>query len=222
MITFYMQKILASSDAPAQIETLQKMMDAEKKRRHEFREWVTPNLKAEFINGEVILHSPVKRKHWKVTDLLSRMVSIFASIKKLGVVGTEKVMVSLTRNDYEPDLVFFKTEKATLFTDEQLLFPAPNFVVEILSAKTAAKDKGIKKQDYAAHGIEEYWIIDPTKKNIEQYILLTDKDSKYTPAKIYCYDDIILSKAIQDFSIPVKAIFDEEENIKALQNLLKT
>jgi Uma2 family endonuclease len=216
-----MQKILASSDAPTQIETLQKMMEAEKKRRHEFREWVTPNVKAEFINGEVILHSPVKRKHWKVTDLLSSLLSFYARIKKLGVIGTEKVMISLTRNDYEPDLVFFKREKAVNFTDEQMLFPAPNFVVEILSAKTASKDKGIKKQDYAAHGIEEYWIIDPTKKHIEQYILLNDKDKQYTPTKIYLYDDLIESKAIEGFNIPVKAIFDEEENIKALQILLE-
>ena len=108
----YAQKILDSPDAPQQIEALYQTLQDEKQRRYDFREWVTPGIKAEFINGKVILHSPVKRRHWKVTDFLSRILSIFVSIKKLGSVGTEKVMVALTRNDYEPDLVFFSKEKS--------------------------------------------------------------------------------------------------------------
>jgi Uma2 family endonuclease len=217
----YAQKILDSPDAPRQIEALYQTMQTEKSRRHDFREWITPSVKAEFINGEIILHSPVKRRHWKVTDFLSSILSIYTRIKKLGTVGTEKVMVSLTRNDYEPDLVFFSKEKADTFTDDQMLFPAPDFVVEILSKKTASKDRGIKMQDYAAHGIQEYWIIDPIKQHIEQYILFTPMDKKYSPAKIFRLYDDIESRAIQGFTIPVQAIFDEETNIKTLQNLLE-
>ena len=37
-----------------------------------------------------------------------------------------------------------------------MIFPARDFVVEILSKSTAKKDKGIKHQDYAAHEIREY------------------------------------------------------------------
>ena len=149
----YAQKIMELPDAPIQIEALHQAMQTEQSRRRGFREWITPNMKAEFINGEVVLHSPVKKRHWSVTDLLSRMLSIYASVKQLGRVGTEKVLIALTRNDYEPDLVFFSREKVATFTEEQMLFPAPDFVVEILSKSTGGKDKGIKKKDYAAHGI---------------------------------------------------------------------
>ncbi len=216
----YAQKILDSPDAPLQIEALYQTMQDEKQRRHDFREWITPSIKAEFINGEVVLHSPVKRRHWKITDLFSRILSVFASVKKLGSVGTEKVMVALTRNDYEPDLVFFSKEKADTFTDDQLLFPAPDFVVEILSKGTASKDKGIKKIDYAAHGIREYWIIDPVRQTIEQYILLSPKDKQYAPAKVFRIYDDIESYAIPGFIIPVQAIFDEQTNIETLQKLI--
>jgi Uma2 family endonuclease len=205
-----------------QIEALQVAIREEQSRRHEFREWLTPNIKAEFINGQVILHSPVKRRHWRVTDLLSRLVSIFGSIKKLGVVGTEKVLVALSRNDYEPDLVFFSKQTADSFTDEQMLFPAPDFVVEILSPKTANRDRGVKMQDYAAHGIREYWIIDPIKQHIEQYWLAALGDTAYSMAKIYTFDNEIESIAIEGFKIPVAAIFDEAQNVLALQRLLST
>lgn len=108
---------------------------------------MSPGVKAEFINGEIVLHSPVKKRHFSVTDLLSSLLSFYVRINKLGRVATEKAMIALTRNDYEPDLVFFSKEKYDTFTDDQMLFPAPDFVVEILSKKTAARDRGLKKQD---------------------------------------------------------------------------
>ena len=216
----YAEKIWTSPDAPRQIEALYERLQDEKQRRHDFREWITPNIKAEFINGEIVLHSPVKRRHWKVTDLLSRLLSIFSSVKKLGSVGTEKVMISLTRNDYEPDLVFFSKEKADTFTDDQLFFPAPDFIVEILSKGTSSKDKGIKKTDYAAHGVREYWIIDPIRQQIEQYVLVSAKDKQYAPVKVFRINEDIESRVISGFIIPVKAIFDEQTNIETLQNLI--
>ena len=130
-------------------------------------------------------------------------------------------MIALTRNDYEPDLVFFSKEKAADFHDDQVLFPAPDFVVEILSKGTAAKDKGIKKKDYAAHGVQEYWIIDPKKQEIQQYILLLPTDKHYPPAKIFTIDDEIESRAIQGFVIPVRAIFEEETNLITLQKIIQ-
>ncbi len=220
MVVDHAQKIWSSPDAPQQIEALYEALQEEKKRRNDFRQWITPAIKAEFINGEVVLHSPVKKKHFSVTDLLSSLLSFYVRFKKLGRVATEKAMIALTRNDYEPDLVFFSKEKYDTFTEDQMLFPAPDFVVEILSKKTAARDRGIKKQDYAAHGIREYWIIDPNRLEIEQYILLSPNDKQYTPAKYFGPDDDIESYVIGGFTIPVMAIFDEAVNVETLQNIL--
>jgi Uma2 family endonuclease len=217
----YTDKILNSPDALHQIEVLNEAIKEEKERRHEFREWVTPNMKAEFINGETILHSPVKMRHWKVSDLLSSLLSVYVRSRKLGKIGTEKVMISLTRNDYEPDLVFFSKEKMDKFEEDQMLFPAPNFVVEILSKKTAARDRGVKKEDYAAHGIIEYWIVDAEQKTIDQYTLNSPSDTKYTVAKTYSINDDIESKVIEGFYIPVKALFDEEENLRTIQSFIQ-
>lgn len=215
----YVQKILELPDAPNQIEALNTAFNEEKRRRQAFYEWVTEDVKAEFINGEIVIHSPVKKRHWNVSDLLSRLLSYYASLKKMGRVGTEKVMISLIRNDYEPDICYFSAEKSALFSEEQVLFPAPDFVVEILSKKTAATDRGIKKQDYAAHGVREYWIVDPVKQRIEQYILPAGSD-EYFPAKIRQYGEEIESVAIPGFKIPVQAIFEEEANLAALKTLM--
>lgn len=213
------EQILERPDAVLQLQSLTRALEAEKKRRQDFYLWVTEDVKAEFINGQVILHSPVKKRHWNVTDLLSRVMSFYASLKKLGRVGTEKVMIALTRNDYEPDLVFFSKEKADQFTDDQVLFPAPDFAVEILSKSTAATDRGTKKDDYAAHGIREYWIIDPVKQRIEQYILAS-ASTAYFPPKIHQSTDFIQSVVLPGFEIPVMAIFDEATNLETLKGMM--
>ena len=130
-------------------------------------------------------------------------------------------MIKLTRNDYEPDIVFFKSAKAEKFTADQVLFPAPDFVVEILSKKTAHTDRTIKKADYAAHGIKEYWIIDPQKQLIEQYLLSNETDTVYFPPYIFHINDEIESRVIEGFSIPVRAIFDDTVNVATLEKLMR-
>ncbi len=213
------EEILKKPMARLLVEEAVKLLNEETQQRNTFRNWVDESIKAEFINGEVVLHSPAKNKHLSVCDFLSRIMSVYASHKKLGVVRVEKAMVSLTRNDYEPDICFFGNEKAKHFTPEQLLFPAPDLVVEILSKKTAKRDRGIKFEDYAAHGVAEYWIIDPTKEIVEQYALIGDL-KEYFPVSTARYDDDLASRAVVGFDIPVAAIFDEIANIEALKILL--
>ncbi|MEM1321813.1 MAG: Uma2 family endonuclease [Bacteroidota bacterium] len=132
---------------------------------------------AEFINGEVIIHSPVKKEHNDVTALLHQLLGPYVIKKNLGYVGYEKIMISLSRNDYEPDLCFFKSETSKHFKKGQSLFPAPDLVVEVPSKKTAKIDREIKFEDYQAHQVLEYWIIDPNREIIEQYRLNKSKST---------------------------------------------
>ena len=216
------EKILRQPNLPQLVSALNAAVNDEHARRLSFYEWIDENTKAEFINGKIVIHSPVKRKHWKITDLFSSLLSIYVRMKGLGVTGTEKVMIALTRNDYEPDIVFFNKEKAATFEEDQVLFPAPDFVVEILSKSTQKVDKTTKKDDYAAHGIQEYWIIDPNKQLILQYLLLKPSDTTYFEPYTYRMGEDITSKVIIGFTIPVAAIFDEKENVLALQELIKS
>lgn len=213
-------RILKRPDAVNQIKYLQSIFEEEKKRRKNFREWVTEEMKAEFINGEVVVHSPVKKRHWSANDLLSSLLSIFVRKEKIGRVGTEKVMIALSRNDYEPDLVYFSKEKVDKFKDDQMLFPAPDFVVEILSKSTAKHDKTTKRDDYAMHGIREYWIIDPVKQKVYQHVL-QEGDVAYFPAKVFQYGSEIESHVIKGFTIPVAAIFDEQINLEIIEKMMK-
>jgi Uma2 family endonuclease len=166
-----LEQLMQSPHAVKIMEAAQSVLDKEKSERQRFYDLTHENFKAEFINGEIVLHSPARMRHWDVSMKLSSLLHIYVVTNKLGKVGVEKVMIRLTRNDYEPDICFFAKDRADTFTPDQALFPAPDFVVEILSESTEKIDRGIKFIDYAAHGVTEYWIIDPVKNTIEKYTL---------------------------------------------------
>ncbi|TKK68085.1 Uma2 family endonuclease [Ilyomonas limi] len=199
------------------VNELTQILQEEEQRRMEFYNHISESDKAEFINGEVIMHSPAKREHLGVTGLLFSLMHYYAIMKKCGSVFTEKAMIQLTRNSYEPDIVFFKKAKADAFTPGQMLFPAPDLIVEVVSPSTEKYDRGIKFTDYALHGVSEYWIVDPAQKSAEQYFLQGDAYVLEFKGKT----GSITSKAIADFTIPVQAVFDETENMKVLQQIMQ-
>jgi Uma2 family endonuclease len=198
------------------LQELQRLFADEQKKRVEFYELITPQDKAEFINGEIVWHSPVKLKHNRVSRRLFALLDAYVAAKDLGELGYEKLMISLTRNDYEPDICFFSKAKTAVFNDDQWQFPAPDFIVEVLSDSTAANDRGVKFTDYAAHGVSEYWLIDPTEQIVEQYRLSNGKYELVQTKR----DGMIRSLVVNGFEIPVAALFNTTAKNAALQQIM--
>ncbi len=213
--SFYNQ-LMQSPTLKLLMDETAKKLNSEQKLRKKFYDELTPNVKAEFINGKVIMHSPVKLRHSQASDNLFSLLKIFVIKNKLGSIHHEKLLVKLTRNDYEPDICFFKKEKSKHFEAEQMLFPAPDFIVEVLSPSTEKLDRTTKYEDYAAHGVEEYWIVSPEKQTVEQYFLTKTGYELNIKSKT----GTIKSEAIGKFEMPVRAIFDEEINLKSLNEIL--
>lgn len=212
-----LDKIMDLPDAPDLVRRVTEKLNDENQRRHQFYNDIDEQMKVEFINGEIITHSPVRREHNEATGLLYKLVDTYVRKNKLGFVGFEKIMTTFTRNDYEPDIVFFNIEKSKSFTKKQILFPVPDFIVEVLSDGTKDKDRGIKFTDYENHKVGEYWIIDAEKEVVEQYLISNGQYELVLKSS----NGSVKSSVIEGFEIPIKAIFDEEHNLEAMQNLLK-
>ena len=188
----------------------------EQKLRAKFYADITPERKWEFIQGEVIMHSPALNRHLNATKHLMSLMDNYVRIHQLGLVHTEKAMTCFPRNDYEPDVVFFGIAKAPLIHSDTLRFPIPDLIVEVLLPSTEERDRGIKFQDYQLHGVREYWIVDPVAETVELY-RLTDEIYPVVAAQ---NDGLLASDVLPGFEIPVRAIFDAVENLAALRGIL--
>lgn len=187
----------------------------EHEKRKKFYEMIDEDQKMEFINGEVFFESPAKYWHTQIVANLSMLLLAYVRANQLGTVATEKMLISLSRNDYEPDLCFFKNEKSVAFEKDQMQFPAPDLVVEVLSPSTEVRDRGVKFHDYAAHGVQEYWIIDPNTEIVEQYDLVEE----YV-LLLKASEGTLRSTTVGSFAIPIRAIFDESLISNALEDLI--
>lgn len=217
MISDFVKSALQRTDAPDLLEEFQSAMEKEKAERRRFYDLLDENRKMEFINGEIVFQSPVKKRHNAATGLLYQLLNVFAAKNDLGFVGIEKILVSLTRNDYEPDVCFWLEKRARTFKEDQMKFPAPDFVAEFLSTSMEKTDRETKFEDYARHGVAEYWIVSPAKKTVEQYQLAEGRYELLFKAD----HGTVRSFVIEGFEIPVQAIFDKRLNLKALADILR-
>ncbi len=211
-----LEPLIRSPKLPNYIRQLETALAEEQRKRQHFYETIREGDKVEFINGEVVMSSPVRLEHNDASFTLAMLIRGFADARGLGIVGHEKLMISLSRNDYEPDVCFWGKEKAAGLQPEQLRFPAPDFAAEVLSDSTEGIDRGVKFEDYAAHGIAEYWIVDAEHESVEQYLLEGDK---YVLA-VKTGDGTLKSQVIPGFVIPARALFDPTERQRALRTLL--
>lgn len=151
------------------------------------------------------------------TDDFSSM-NMWVVRHQLGMVGVEKLLIALSRNDYEPDVCFFSKQLSDNFLPGQMKFPVPDLVVEVLSPSTEERDRGVKFQDYALHGVGEYWIVDPEKCELEQYQLFS---GQYELQQKSGYGTL---KSLQmgGFQINLEAFFNDEAYLEALRQLMNT
>ena len=81
-----------SPQLPQAIAILQSQLEAERQRRDHFYRDMTPQQKIEFIDGEVILHSPARNRHLDVTVNVLQLLRTYVSINGLGQVKSEKCL----------------------------------------------------------------------------------------------------------------------------------
>jgi Uma2 family endonuclease len=208
-------RLMDSPDVYLIIEEMQALLADEQKSRDTFYADAPEDAKIEFINGVVVAQPAVMLRHSRACGRLFQLLHLFSIRYKLGYVASEAVMVALTRNDYRPDLCFFRRDKAEHFSADQILFPAPDLIAEVLSDETTKRDRGVKFTDYQAHGVQEYWIVDAERHSVEQYRLVNG----WYELIVKSADGTLQSAVLKGFKIPVKAIFDDEAMMHVIRSI---
>lgn len=212
------EDLLTVPDLPLKIDAARIALGHEAAKREEFRDAIEPHEKGEFINGEIFMHSPARESYNEVSSLIVTVLTTYVRFRSNGIIRFEKALCGFSRNDYEPDIVWFSAEKAAQITGDTVVYPIPDFIIEILSPATAQRDRGVKLDDYAAHGVREYWIVDADARTIEQY-LLPEGAGEYRLAEKLAHGDIAPA-SFPDLHLPLAACFEEAANLEFLRRLL--
>lgn len=82
-----------------------------------------------------------------------------------------------------------------------------DLVVEIVSPDDRVRDTQVKRGDYAAAGIEEYWIVDPVSGSVT---VLSLNGERYAEHGLFYRGDRATSALLAGFSVPVDGLLDAE------------
>jgi Uma2 family endonuclease len=138
----------------------------------EFVEWCTDETWAEWIDGQVLVMSPVSYKHAKLTSFLIQLVGAFAEEHDLGEVVSEPFQVRFARlrRRRSPDVIFINKNRVP--NPEDTHFEgAPDLIIEVVSWESQNRDRREKFLEYEAAGVREYWIVDSVSETVEANIL---------------------------------------------------
>ena len=121
----------------------------------------------ELLDGDLMMVPAPNLKHQKVQRHLGQRLSQFIEERDLGEFFYAPCDVYLSdSNVVQPDLLFVSREREHLLSDGQKVRGAPDLVIEILSPSSVETDRGAKRDLYGAHGVTEYWLVDPIAETI--------------------------------------------------------
>lgn len=128
--------------------------------------------------------------------------------------GTEIVISGARATSRIPDLMVLSEELGSLLqgaTRSMILLdmPPPTLVVEIVSPGKDNDDRDYryKRSEYAARGIPEYWIVDPTR---QQVTVLTLVDGFYETAT-FQGSDRLSSNTFPDFTLTAEQVLNAHD-----------
>jgi Uma2 family endonuclease len=147
----------------------------------EFVAWCDEDTRAEWVDGEVIMMSPVNVDHGRLLKWLLGVLGGFVEEKDLGeVLPDVQVRLATQRTRRVPDIWFISNARRDLLRRAHLEGP-PDLIIEIVSPDSEARDWREKYLEYQAAGVREYWVIDPMSQHAEAYAL-SGGGSAETPA----------------------------------------
>ncbi|NLG84767.1 MAG: Uma2 family endonuclease [Firmicutes bacterium] len=165
----------------------------------------------ELIDGVPYNMSPApSSSHQKVSGELFKQIAVYLTGKTCEVYAAP-FDVRLPKGDEADELIETVVQPDLLVVcdpeklDERGCKGAPDWIVEILSPQTAAKDMKIKRDLYERVGVREYWLVDPGNRTVEVY--QSGDGGRYGRPEVYAAGDRVKVGVFPDLVIDLAAVF---------------
>lgn len=176
-----------------------------------FRRWLDARPRSdvnhyELLDGRIVMTPPAGWPHASIEVAISARLNEYVRANKLGMVLGSSAGYDLPSGDtLEPDVSFISAERFDAGPKPatgRFVRIVPNLVVEILSKATARYDRTEKKKTYERNGVDEYWIVDPGRREVTVYHL---RKGGYATGRKFS-TGTIRSRAVRGFSVEVDEI----------------
>ncbi len=163
---------------------------------------------SEWIDGKVVLMTPVGRIHQKLLGFLLALLKHYTEHTGVGEVLTEPFQMKTGPElpGRSPDVIVVTTEHLDRLRKCHLEGPA-DVVIEIVSPESDTRDRKVKYEEYEKGGVREYWVIDPESGQADFFELT---DGRYRPMSLR-QGTVFQSSVLPDFWLEVSWLKTPEE-----------
>lgn len=102
----------------------------------------------------------------------------------------------------QPDIIFVAQQRLHIVRDR--VWGPPDLVVEVLSPRTATRDRITKLCWYSQYGVRECWLVDPRGRSIEVHDLEAGQAS---PTHLFDGDRTIRSSVLAGLALRASQVF---------------
>ena len=167
----------------------------------------------ELIKGKIFKMSPApSRNHQQVSLRLTREIDKILINKKceLYIAPFDVRLVNFKKSTSDKQILTVVQPDLCVVCDiskldEKGCLGAPDLIIEILSKGNSKKDMTIKFDLYEENGVQEYWIVNPSEKDVHIYTL---SNGKYIGSRPYIMETELQSATFPDLKFEVDKIFE--------------
>ncbi len=153
----------------------------------------------EILAGELAVTPAPGRRHQTVVGELFSLLHAHVKARGLGQVFVSPFDVILDDTSIvQPDIVYVAAERLGIVA-ERGVEGAPSLVIEVVSPSTRQRDRSVKFQLYARHGVPHFWIVDPDARSIDAHVL---RSGAYVVGARAAGDDPFCAEPFPDLTIP--------------------
>jgi len=169
-------------------------------------------IRCELIEGVIYDMTAPSRRHQQISMELARQIANFLRDKTCQVYAAPFDVRLPEKDEDDNDVITVVQPDIVIVCDLKKLDRrgcrgAPDFIAEILSPSTAAKDQIQKTDLYEKHGVREYWAIHPEDKMI--FVRLSGKNGKYGIPAIHEGKGRLSVAVLPELEIDLDMIFGE-------------
>ena len=170
--------------------------------------------RVELIKGHIRKMSPSpSRAHQSIGGVLHREISYFLKNKSGNVFFAPfDVRLPRLKNQLRDEQIFDVVQPDICVVcnpsilDDKGCLGAPDIMIEIVSPSSIKHDVETKFLLYQEAEVQEYWIVFPTDKAIQQFIL---QEGKFVLKAILTHDAVLTTSILEGFELNVKEVFEK-------------
>jgi len=166
----------------------------------EFDALVGEDLKAEYIDGVVIVHSPASFSHEDRQAFLLTLLRLYVEAHGIGRVVGSNALFQAGSRQFSPDIMVISS--GTPIVQKKVMGP-PLLAVEILSESTRDYDLGEKRIAYREAGVREIWWVDEKAR----VVMVEQQGDSYRTERVS--EGWVTSEAVPGFRIRAEWLWRE-------------